>query len=65
MKPKTTIYEYAIARSDAGPYGITVGKDGALWYTEQKGDIIGRITAKGELNSFHNSNREEITSTIP
>lgn len=49
---KGTIREYAIAGSDAGPYGITTGKDGALWYTEQKGNRIGRITGKGEMKSF-------------
>lgn len=37
---------------DSGPYGITVGKDGALWFTEQKGNRIGRINANGEINSF-------------
>lgn len=49
---KGMILEYAVGGSDAGPYGITTGKDGALWYTEQKGNRIGRSTSNGEMISF-------------
>lgn len=49
---RITIQEYVVNEIDSGPYGITVGKDGALWFTEQKGNQIGRINATGEINSF-------------
>ncbi|PGD61974.1 Virginiamycin B lyase, partial [Bacillus toyonensis] len=49
---RITIQEYVVNEIDSGPYGITVGKDGALWFTEQKGNRISRINANGEINSF-------------
>jgi virginiamycin B lyase len=36
----------------AGPYGITAGPDGALWFTLIRGDAIGRITTTGALTFF-------------
>lgn len=30
------IHEYIIRTQDSGPYGITRGKDGAMWFTEQR-----------------------------
>lgn len=41
---RITIQEYVVNEIDSGPYGITVGKNGALWFTEQKGNQIGRLT---------------------
>lgn len=32
------IQEFALAKRESGPYGITAGKDGAMWFTEQKGN---------------------------
>ncbi|KHF31983.1 Virginiamycin B lyase [Paenibacillus sp. P1XP2] len=49
---KTTFVEYAVSKPESGPYGIACGKDGALWFTEQKGNRIGRITDGGEMSSF-------------
>jgi virginiamycin B lyase len=34
------------------PTGITVGSDGALWFTELKGRRIGRITTTGAITEF-------------
>ncbi|MFC4496482.1 virginiamycin B lyase [Streptomyces ovatisporus] len=33
---------------DAGPYGITAGPDGAMWFTELSADRIGRIVPTGD-----------------
>jgi len=37
---------------DSGPSGIAVGPDGALWFTEQSGDNIGRITTSGAFLEY-------------
>ncbi len=34
------------------PQGITVGPDGALWFTNAGNNTIGRITTAGALTSF-------------
>jgi hypothetical protein len=34
------------------PYGITAGPDGALWFTEQQSNNIGRITTSGVITEF-------------
>ena len=39
-----TITEYALPTPAAGPVGITTGPDGALWFTEQFANNIGRIS---------------------
>ena len=36
----------------ASPSDITVGPDGNLWFTEQSGPRIGRITPTGEITEF-------------
>ena len=36
---------------DSGPYGITAGTDGALWFTAMASGEIGRISVDGELSS--------------
>ena len=36
----------------SGPSGIAVGPDGNLWFTEQNGNRIGRITTKGVVTEF-------------
>lgn len=37
---------------DADPFSITVGPDGALWFTEPSGSKIGRITTSGVITEF-------------
>lgn len=38
--------------NDAQPYGITVGADGALWFTERQAGKIGRITTAGAITEY-------------
>jgi len=40
-----------LTRWDSGPQYITVGPDGALWFTERR-DRIGRITTGGTITEF-------------
>jgi virginiamycin B lyase len=44
--PPTTTYCQGLT-GGAGPYGITTGPDGALWFTEFFDNEIGRMTATG------------------
>ncbi|MEH7462972.1 hypothetical protein V7166_13075 [Bacillus thuringiensis] len=46
------INEYRLPMAELGPYGITVGVDRALWFTEHKGNRIGRMTITGEMQEF-------------
>jgi streptogramin lyase len=34
------------------PRGMTAGPDGTLWFTEEQGDRIGRITTSGQVRYF-------------
>src|SRR5262249_8615852 len=36
----------------SGPFGITAGLDGNLWFTESIGNRIGRITPTGTITEF-------------
>jgi streptogramin lyase len=36
----------------SAPFGITAGPDGNLWFTEQQGNRIGRITPNGVVTEF-------------
>ena len=38
--------------ANSNPYGITTGPDGALWFTEENGNKIGRITTAGVITEF-------------
>jgi len=40
---------YALA-AGSGPYGITAGADGALWFTAMTSGDLGRISVDGELS---------------
>ena len=44
--------EHRIPTQDSRPFGITTGPDGALWFTEDKGNKIGRITTAGVITEF-------------
>jgi len=39
-------------RRASGPDQITAGPDGALWFTEARGNKIGRITTEGAITEF-------------
>jgi streptogramin lyase len=48
-----TTSEFPIPGTGArGPYGITAGPDGNLWFTESPGNKIGRITTDGQIDEF-------------
>lgn len=36
----------------SGPYGIVLGADGAMWFTEITGNKIGRIATSGEIIEY-------------
>jgi len=47
-----TVTEFPIPTAGSLPSGITVGPDGALWFTENAGNKIGRITTAGVITEF-------------
>ncbi len=47
-----TITEYEIPTLGAGPERIAAGPDGALWFTEDGANQIGRITTDGVVTEF-------------
>lgn len=52
------IIEHAVDIPDSGPYGIAPGKDGAMWFTQQKGNHIGRIDPAGvKIVSYSSASR--------
>jgi len=44
--------EFTIASGNGGPWDITQGPDGALWFTEMDANKIGRITTAGQVSEF-------------
>lgn len=46
------VTEFPLPVSNSVPYGITAGPDGNIWFTEQWGGKIGRITPDGTLTEF-------------
>jgi virginiamycin B lyase len=48
----STITEFPLPTVSSFPLGITTGPDGALWFTEQFGNKIGRITTAGVITEF-------------
>jgi streptogramin lyase len=47
-----SIKEFVIPTSNGGPIGITSGPDGNVWFAEQDGNKIGRITTSGVITEF-------------
>jgi virginiamycin B lyase len=45
-----------------GPYGITMGLDRALWFTDSITGSIGRITTSGQITVYRHSGIKEPTS---
>ena len=43
IAPDHTIAETVVPTADSGPYGITVGPDGALWFTESRANKVARL----------------------
>lgn len=52
ITPAGAITEFSVPTPASGPNGITVGPDGALWFTENVGNKIGRITIDGSITEF-------------
>src|SRR4051795_4617921 len=46
-----TFTEYPVA-SGAALRDLTTGPDGALWFTERRGEAIGRVTTTGTVTEF-------------
>jgi virginiamycin B lyase len=46
------IGEYPVPTALSNPQGITAGPDGALWFTEDIGNKIGRITTAGVITEY-------------
>jgi streptogramin lyase len=44
-----TFTEYAVPTAKSQPFAITAGPDGALWFTENIGTKIGRISTSGVI----------------
>jgi streptogramin lyase len=43
---------FPLADRQAEPGGITAGPDGAMWFTERRGNRIGRITTDGAVSDY-------------
>jgi len=52
ITPRGEITEYTLPDYHAGPYGITAGPDGNLWFTEYNSSKIGRISPTGAVTEF-------------
>jgi virginiamycin B lyase len=50
--PLCPFAEHDVPTKAGGPYKITSGPDGALWFTEYQGDKIGRITTGGVITEY-------------
>lgn len=46
------INEFSLPAKKAGPYGITSGSDGAVWFTENGGNKIGKILITGAITEY-------------
>lgn len=50
--PAGTTREFPIPTPSSRPVGISSGPDGSLWFTEDRGNAIGRITTGGSIREF-------------
>lgn len=48
----SAITEYKVPTINSHPFGITVGPDGALWFTEEFTNQIGRVTTAGAFSEY-------------
>ena len=46
------VTEFSVPTASGQPRGITAGPDGNVWFTEQNGNKIGRITTAGVITEF-------------
>lgn len=52
INPNGTVDQFTPPTADSEPHGIAIGPDGNIWFTELKGNKIGRISASGEIKEF-------------
>lgn len=52
-----------LPKAPAGPYGVSAGPDGGLWFTVDKAPI-GRITPDGDITEFPLPNKDARPQTI-
>ena len=50
--PQSGFSEYPIPTPNGGPFAIVTGPDSALWFTENYGNKIGRITTSGQISEY-------------
>jgi virginiamycin B lyase len=52
--PSGTIVEYSIPTANGGPFGITQGSDGNMWFIESNTDAnkVGKITPAGVITEY-------------
>jgi virginiamycin B lyase len=50
--PPPTVSEFPLPTSNGGPFSITAGPDGNVWFTEVNGNKIGQITPAGVISEF-------------
>jgi uncharacterized repeat protein (TIGR01451 family) len=48
----SAVTEFAIPTAYSAPVGITAGPDGNLWFTEDGGNKVGRLTPAGVITEF-------------
>jgi virginiamycin B lyase len=46
------VTEFTVPTPGGFPWGITTGPDGNVWFTEESGNRIGRVTPSGEVTEF-------------
>jgi len=47
-----SVSEFTLPHGNSLPYGIAEGPDGNVWFTEQIGNRIGRVTTSGVITEF-------------
>jgi hypothetical protein len=52
MTPGHLVTEFGPLTGHGAPMAITAGKDGALWFTDQGNNAIGRITTSGSVTEY-------------
>jgi uncharacterized repeat protein (TIGR01451 family) len=52
LPPTGTIVEFTLPNTGSRPWGIASGPDGNLWFAENNGNRIGRITTAGVITEF-------------
>jgi virginiamycin B lyase len=58
------ITEYPVQTTNSFPTGITAGSDGALWFTEQSANNVGRITTEGGVSEYPVSTPDSVPTGI-